>query len=574
MNLMRFASPLLIVVLLVSFVLSGCVPLATAPAPQPSQAEATPAQALAVTHPPETTRAPEPTTAPTAVPTLPPVVPGKNELVYGLTLVVSGIDPHIHSSSELGIPLTSVYDTLVYQGADYKYIPGLAESWTISDDARTYTFKLRQGVKFHDGTPFNAQAVKENFDRIVDPATKSQKAINLMGTYKGCEVVDEYTVKVHFDTPNVSFLNSVAQVYLGMASPTAFRKWGPAEYQAHQVGTGPFIFSEQDYIPKQQIVLVKNPDYNWGPSLYQHTGPAYLDKITFRFYPDPATRAAALESGGVDVIGELPPVDAERLQKDARYQVIPVRTDGVPLVFFINTAKAPTDDLRVRQALLYATDRKAIVKTIFRDLSPVAYGPWAGLGFNQDLEALYPYDLNKAQQLLDEAGWQPGADGIRVKDGEKLVLETYLQTWGFLSEVGQMLQAQLKMAGVELKIQTVSFPAALQAAAEGKHHLAPMSLSATDPSFLNAILGTRGNFNWSKLNDPEINRMLDEAAQTLDEAKRLDLYKKIQRAAMEQALVIPIREYWNMNGASARVKGLVFGVHGWWPYLYDVKVER
>jgi peptide/nickel transport system substrate-binding protein len=359
-----------------------------------------------------------------------------------------------------------------------------------------------------------------------------------------------------------------------MASPTAFKKWGPADYQGHQVGTGPFIFSEKDYVPRQQIVIVKNPDYNWASTIYKHTGPAYLDKVTFRFYPDAATRAAALESGGVDVIGELPPVDAERLKKDAKYQVMVTRTDGLPVVVFVNTKNAPLNDLKVRQALLYATDRKAIVKTIFRDLSPVAYGPWAGLGFNKDLETLYPYDLKKAQQLLDEAGWKAGPDGIRVKDGNKLVLDTLLQTWGYLSEIGQMLQAQLKMAGVDLKTQTVSFPAAQQAGTEGKFHLAPMSLSATDPSFLAAVYSSKGNYNWTKLNDPALDKLLDDAAATTDNAKRLDLYKQVQRIAMEQATIIPVREQWNNNAATAKVKGLVFSVQGWWPYLYDVKIER
>jgi peptide/nickel transport system substrate-binding protein len=230
--------------------------------------------------------------------------------------------------------------------------------------------------------------------------------------------------------------------------------------------------------------------------------------------------------------------------------------------------------VKVRQALLYATDRKVIVKTIFRDLSPVAYGPWAGLGFNKDLEALYPYDLKKAQQLLDEAGWKPGPDGIRVKDGNKLALDTLLQTWGYLSEIGQMVQAQLKMAGVDLKTQTVSFPAAQQAGAEGKFHLAPMSLSATDPSFLAAVYGSKGNYNWTKLNDPALDKLLEDAASTKDDVKRLELYKQVQKIAMDQATIIPIREQWNNNGATAKVKSLVFSVQGWWPYLYDVKIER
>ena len=388
-------------------------------------------------------------------------------------------------------------------------------------------------------------------------------------------MIDEYTVKVNFDKPNVSFLDSAAQVYLGMASPTAFKKWGPADYQSHQVGTGPFMFSDKDYVPKQQIVLTKNPDYKSGPSLYKHTGPAYLDKITFRFYPDAATRAAALESGGVDVIGELPPVDAERLKKDAKYQVLLARTDGLPLVVFIEQQERA--DSMIRRCARRCSTRPIARRSSRRSSatchpSPMARGP--ACGSTRIWRRSIPYDLKKAQQLLDEAGWKVGPDGIRVKDGKKLTLETYLQTWGFLSEVGQMLQAQLKMAGVDLKTQTVAFPAAMQAAADGKHHLAPMSLSATDPSFLSAILGSKGNYNWSKVSDPEIDKMLDEAAQTKDEAKRTDLYKKIQRAAMDQALVIPVREYWNNNGATAKVKDLMFDVHGWWPYLYDVKVER
>lgn len=541
-----------VVILIASWLIASCAPIAA-----PTSAPVAPAQA---------------TTAPAA-----PAAPvAGGELKYGLTLVVSGLDPHIHSSSELGIPLTSVYDTLVYLTSDYQFVPGLAESWEISDDLRAYTFKLRQDVKFHDGTPFNAQAVKDNFDRIVNPDTKSAKAKSLLPGYKGSEVVDEYTVMVTFEQPNAAFLDAVAQVYLGMASPTAFKKWGPADYQAHQVGTGPFMFSAADYVPKEKIVLVKNPDYNWGPSVYQHEGAAYLDKITFSFFPDAATRAAALESGAVDVIGELPPVDMGRLQKDAKYQVMVVPVAGPPLLVFMNSQNPPLDDPKVREALLYATDRAAIVNTIFRGLSPVAYGPWSStsVGYNEAVESMYPYDLEKARALLDEAGWKAGADGIREKDGKRLSLDTYLQTWGFLQETGQMLEAQLKEAGVELKPQVVAFPAAMQAAAEGKHHLAPLNLSATDPSFLQALFSSKGGYNWSKLNDPGIDALLAQAATTQDAAGRLDIYRQVQQKVMEQALVIPIRDYTNFNGASAAVKGLVYDVHGWFPYFYDVQVQR
>ena len=259
---------MLLIILIVTLIGAGCAtpptPAPTQPpakAPEPTKAPA-PTTAPVATKAPEPTKAPAPTTAPAATKAPEPTkaaAPAKpKELRYGLTLVVSGIDPHVHSSSELGIPLTSVYDTLVYLTSDYKFVPGLAESWE-NPNATTYVFKLKKNVKFHDGTPFNAQAVKDNFDRIMDPATKSAKAITLLGPYKSTEVVDDFTVRVTFTKPYPSFFDSLASVYLGMASPTAFKKWGVTDYQMHQVGTGPFKFSEKEFVAKDTIVLEKNP---------------------------------------------------------------------------------------------------------------------------------------------------------------------------------------------------------------------------------------------------------------------------------------------------------------------------
>jgi len=249
------------------------------------------------------------------------------KLVYGLTLAPSGIDPHVDASSELGIPLTSVYDTLVYQDLDGRFVPGLAERWEVSDDGLVYTFYLRQDVKFHDGTPFNAEAVKFNLDRIADPDTKSRKARGMLGPYDHTEVVDDHTVKIHFTEPHAPFLDSASQVYLGMASPAAVRDRG-VDYQLHQVGTGPFMFKE--YMPKDHLTLVRNPDYAWAPEVYEHSGPAYLDEIEFRFYQDPAIRALALESGEADVMGEMPPKDAQRLEGDEAFTPPTAKPSSAP----------------------------------------------------------------------------------------------------------------------------------------------------------------------------------------------------------------------------------------------------
>jgi peptide/nickel transport system substrate-binding protein len=504
-------------------------------------------------------------------------IPQGGKLIYGLTLAPSGIDPHVDASSELGIPLTSVYDTLIYQALDGSFVPGLAERWDVSQDGQIYTFYLRKDVTFHDGTPFDAQAVQFNLDRIANPETMSRKARGMLGPYDQTEVVDSYTVRIHFTQPYAPFLDSLSQVYLGMVSPTAVEEWG-TEYQLHQVGTGPFLFKE--YVPSDRLTLVRNPDYDWAPAVYNHSGPAYLDEVEFRFYVDPAVRALALESGEADVMGEIPPQDAARLESTAGFALFQVAIPGQPLQFFLNTEKPPTDDVRVRQALLYGTDRKAIVSAIFRDYSPVAHGPLsaATMGYLPDVEEMYAYDPTQADALLDEAGWiDSDGDGIRDQNGQPLTLQAYLMSWGYLPEVGQMLQSQFQAVGIDLQTQLVAFPAAVEAASQGAHHLAPMTFSSSDPSVLGATYlssNADGGFNWSKVRDAELDLLLNEGISQLDPTTRASLYAQAQTHIMDLALVLPIRDYVNLNGAKASVEGLRYDRRGWFPWLYDVYLKE
>ncbi|MBN1886859.1 MAG: ABC transporter substrate-binding protein [Thermoflexales bacterium] len=502
-----------------------------------------------------------------------PKPPAPTRLVYGLTLAPSGIDPHINASSELGIPLTSVYDTLVYQDpASGRFVPGLAETWSVSDEGKTYTFKLRRGLKFHDGEPFNAQAVKTTFDRITNPDTKSQKAAFMLGAYQRSEVIDEYTVAIHLKEPFAPLLDSLSQVYTGIASPKALAQWG-AEYQMHQVGTGPFKFVE--YVPKDHLTLARNPDYSWGPEVLAHRGPAYLDEIVFKFYEDPATRALALEAGEVHVMGELPPQDAGRLAIDKRFSLHAVPIPGQPLQFFLNTQRPPTDDPLVRQALLYGTERAAIVKAIFGAYSPVAYGPLAAatLGFDPSLRSRYPYDPAKAQQLLDEAGWQDSdGDGWREKDGKRLHLDAVVMGYGLIPEVSQLLQAQWKSIGLELAVQQAAYGDLLQTGREGTVHVIPFLISGSDPDMVRSFFHSAGAFNWSKITDPELDGWLAQAARSGDWETRSPLYARVQQRVMEAALIVPVRDYVNLNVASSQVTGLRYDARGWFPWLVDVQL--
>jgi peptide/nickel transport system substrate-binding protein len=359
-------------------------------------------------------------------------------------------------------------------------------------------------------------------------------------------------------------------------------KWG-LDYQMHQVGTGPFMFKE--YVPKDHLTLVRNPDYNWAPVIFSHQGPAYLEEIEFRFFVEPATRALALEAVEAHVMGEIPPQDTQRLSDDPDFELMPVAVPGTPLMLFIDTERSPTDDLRVRRALIYATDREAIVTAIFRDLSPVAHGPLNAvtIGYDEKVAKLYDHNPEQAKDLLKEAGWvDVDGDDILEKDGstgspyngQPLRIEAYLMSWGFMPEVAQLLQAQFKAIGVEMQSQVVAYPAALEAAREGKHNLIPFTLSSSDPDILRTFFHSDGGFNWAKVRDPKLDGLLDEGARTLAPEKRKELYAEAQQIIMTEALIIPIRDYVNLNAASAQVKGLRYDSRGWFPWLYDVQLAE
>ena len=557
----------------VLFTIAGCVP---APSATPAAPGGIPTRPAAVAA--NTTNSDGPSSATSTPPSVDtPSAGGPRAggiLHYGLTLVPSGIDPHVNASSELGIPLNSVYDTLVAQDKDGQFHPDLATSWVISPDGLTYTFELRHDVKFQDGTPFNADAVVRNLKRVADPATHSQKAVFLLGPFDHAETTDPYTVKLVLKQPYAPLLDGLSQVYLGMASPAALDKWGD-QYQLHQVGTGPFRMSS--YQQGQSLVLERNPDYNWAPEIRSHQGPPYLDQIEFRFYADPATRLPALLSGQADVMGELPAQDGAQVGANPAYRLNLVAIPGQSVQFFLNTRLAPGDDLRVRQALLYGTDRASLVKAVFGTTSPVAAGPLAAItrGADPALAQLYPYDPQKAAALLAEAGWtQKDKDGILVRQDQRLTLKGILQSWGELTKVGTILQAQWRQLGVDVQWETMSYPAALDAARKGVDELIPSVFSGTDPDLLRTYFASSqlNGFNWAKVSDPEVDAWLEQAARAADWTQRAPLYARVQQRIMEQAWILPIRDQVNLNAAYSRVQGLSYDVQGWWPVLYDVSL--
>lgn len=502
-----------------------------------------------------------------------------NSIVYGLTLSVSGIDPHINQSSELGIVLRQVYDTLVYRDPQTKaFVPGLASSWTVSSDGLTYTFNLRDDVTFHDGEKFNAQAVVANFDRILAPQTNSQRAKFLLGDIESYTASGTHTFTLRLRTPYSALLDGLSQVYLGIASPKALEAYKDdiMRYQYHQVGTGPFRFVE--YLPEERIVLRRNPDYAWKPSFYGELPENAVDEVVFRFFRDPATRLSALETNTAQIMGELLPTDARLASSNSRLQLIPVPIAGQPLQFYFNTRLDPTSDLRVRQALLYAANRTLIVESVFQGFSPQAWGALAQVTdyYSPSVVGTYAYNTLAAQQLLDQAGYADNdGDGVLDRSGRPLEIVVIQPPWGLLPQVTQLLQDQWQEVGVRVIVKPVTgFTALLEQVTQGEYHLVAFDSSGLDPALLTARFSSNSPTNWTGYSDPVLDNLLQAAQQTTDTARRAELYAQIQDIIAQQALTLPIRDYVNLNAAVREIQGLRFDAYGWFPILYGVSYNK
>ena len=339
-------------------------------------------------------------------------------LVIGLDQEPPTLDPHASPSAVTYQIIASVTENLLYKGRDGKLQPWLAESWSASKDGRSVTFKLRRDVKFHDGTPFNADAVKFNFDRIVDPKFKPGSSRAQIAGYAGSKVLDEFTVQVSFETPYAPFLTYAAAGTLSLVSPKAVRESGD-QVHTRPVGTGPFMM--KDYVAKDHATIVKNPAYNRKAPWSERSGPALLEAIVWKFIPEAGTRVATLESGETQGIYLVPAQSLPRLESSKDMRVDRMPWPGVPRIWLLNTTKPPLDDVKVRRAINFAVDKEAFLATVYKGTGLKAFAPLTAVMLDEpSLRQAFAFDAAKARDLLGEAGWAPGADGIRTKGGQRL----------------------------------------------------------------------------------------------------------------------------------------------------------
>jgi len=418
------------------------------------------------------------------------------ELTYALTNKFDTLDPNVTTATDVGRVTRHLFDSLVWQPKPSEFIPGLAAKWEISPTADQYTFHLRTDVTFHDGTPFNADAVKLTLDRIVNPDLKSQTAFSLIGPYDGSTVTDPSTVVVKFKSPYAPFLDSLAQPYLAPVSPTAVQKYGK-DFGNNPVGTGPFKFDS--YKTDSVLRMVRNSDYKWAPAMFGHQGPSYLDAISWRIIPEPATRLAALKSGEVSFIQDVPPQDYDNLKNTNTLQILQGVMSGSGWSMMINVTKAPVDDVKVRQALEWGADKAGMIKAVWKNLYKPATSALTSVTFGYDPATanVYKYDPQKAGALLDDAGWKMGSSGVRQKNGQDLVLGVYYRSDNadFVG-MATFLQASYQQIGVKLDLHGLAQAGYFDAVRQGQHHLQFWDESARTYAaapYLGVLTGSTGS---------------------------------------------------------------------------------
>jgi peptide/nickel transport system substrate-binding protein len=492
------------------------------------------------------------------------------DLVYAVANGFGNLDPNVTASAPDAIALRQIFDSLV-DLKDGELVPWLASSWTVSDDGLTYDFTLRDDVTFHDGTPFDAEAVCYNFDRIADPATGSLYAISLIGTYASCEATDATSAVVTLASPYTPFLANLSTPFLGMVSPTAVAA-DPASFSVNPVGTGPFSFVS--FAADSELSLVRNDDYNWAPEGAEHEGAPYLDSLTFQIIGDATVRAGSLTSGDVDAIDGVPAQQVQTIETDPNLTYKNQVQSGGMFQIFMNTTRPAFQDTDVRVAVAKALDIDSAVNATYFGAYGRATAPLAPTTAGFD-EAISPiaFDPEAAAEELDDAGWVVGADGIREKDGVRLSL-SYLEfspSYDSRLELAEFLRANLADVGIELEIKGLPGAQIQELIAADDYDFVTTSFIAVDPDILSTLYQSESYFNFARAT--QFDAQLAEGQVTPAGDERDAIYSAIQQSVVDEAISIPTYLMAYRVATSSSLGGLGFDAAAY-PKLYDAYLSE
>jgi peptide/nickel transport system substrate-binding protein len=485
-------------------------------------------------------------------------------------------DPRVTSSRHEYQVIAQIFDTLIASDGSNKLFPGLATAWEAAPDGKSVTLKLRTDAGFHDGTPFDAEAVKFTFDTIADPKTASEGAVTQLGPYAGSTVLDAHTIRVDYTQPFGAAIASFAEGTLAPVSPTAVKQMGNQDFSRAPVGAGPFRFVSWEQ--GRQVIMERFDKYNWAPSYNTGTGASKVQRIVNRFIPDASTRVAALEAGEIDVSDATPILDMKRLKDTKGYTTAIGNAAGIPFGLELNGSRGIFADIAVRRALAMAIDRPALCDNLFFGLIDPAYGPLSTdtPGYWKGVEAYYKPDVKGAMALLDQAGWKPGPDGIRVKNGVRLS-GFYGAPPPLEPDTAVEIQAVAKKVGIELKVETITFARNQQLVFDNTFDMLPVRWIQADPMCLENLFAStaipspgRYKYNWMQLNDPKLDALFAEGRAVTDPAKRNAAYADAQKIIMDSALWLPIHNQVQTIAMRAEKKGYHFARTSWVVLFYDV----
>lgn len=471
------------------------------------------------------------------------------------------LDPQKTGTAVTAALMRWVGDTLVTVNPyTLQVVPDLATSWTVSKNGLVYTFTLRQGVTFQDGTPFNAQAMAFTLNRAMNPATHANIAGALLQPVSSVKVLGPYSLQITLKNPYAPFLSAgLSSPDLMAISPAAVAKEG-AGFAQHPVGTGPLEVSQ--YIAGKSLTLVRNPHYNWAPSFYKNHGPVHFQTLVIDFLPNSNTVTNGLLSGELNA-GPVVPQAISRFQGNPQYHVYSALGQGLNLFVTMNFKNPALQILNVRKAVNLAINQTAIIKLVLQGDGVPAYGPLPPTIFGFDPNtAKYGYHFNPAlaRKLLAQAGFKMQG-GVMTKGSLKLSFNFYVANFPQWVTASQIIQQELAAIGIQTKIVTLDFASDLADLEKGQGDLALMGYTYSDPDVLYLFLhssqiGT--GLNISYLRSPTLDALLVKGRETTNQAARKAVYVEIQKYMVAQAIWAPIYVQKGFTVANSSVKGLEF----------------
>lgn len=463
------------------------------------------------------------------------------DLIVALGAEPTILDPQDSSDALSNNATELVFDKLVTLDKDGKIVPQLAKEWTTSADGKKITFKLREGVKFQDDTPFNAEAVKITFERVLNKDNKLNRYSFFSEFIDKVNVDSEYQVSFDLKFPFGPALTCLAQAAGAIHSPKSLQEKGKGVGKA-PVGAGPFILKE--WTPGTKLVFEANPNY-WG-------GKPKVKSITFKPVPENSARSIMLETGEADVISPVVPTDVDRLKGNEKVNIL-VSPSSRNLEFVLNTTKAPFNDMKVRQALNYAIDKETIVKKILSGHGKVSEAAFSESVWGFSSVGAYPYDPEKAKKLLTEAGVAPGT---------KIQLWTPEGRYLMDRQIAEFVQGNLQAVGLTVDFKKYEWGTYKTITTNPKKDNYDIIMDSWGASTGDAdwaarpLFTTTGSSNLSGFSNAEVDALLDKGMKTINPDERKKTYNDALKIIKEQAPWIFVLDNKQLTGVRKNVEGV------------------